>query len=150
MIYRKIAKNDYPWSLLLEADPSRERVQSYLHTGECVGVFDADLLVGVFVLVVRESHVAELMNIAVASPFRGRGYGKRLLQECVRRARAAGLRKLEVGTCNSSLDQLGFYQKCGFRIVGVERDFFVLNYSEPIEEHGIRCRDMIRLSKEID
>lgn len=38
------------------------------------------------------------------------------------------------------------YQKCGFRIVGIDRDFFTDHYPEPIYENGIWCRDMIRLS----
>ena len=52
---------------------------------------------------------------------------------------------VEVGTGNSSLDALAFYQRAGFRIVGVIPDFFVDNYPEPIVENGIRCIDMVRL-----
>ncbi|MNW16937.1 putative N-acetyltransferase YvbK [compost metagenome] len=45
--------------------------------------------------------------------------------------------------------QLYLYQKCGFRIVGVDVDFFVRHYEEAIEENGIPCRDMIRLAMDI-
>jgi hypothetical protein len=37
------------------------------------------------------------------------------------------------------------YQKCGFRIVGVDFDFFRRTHPEPIYENGIECRDMIRM-----
>ncbi|KHF37127.1 putative N-acetyltransferase YvbK [Paenibacillus sp. P1XP2] len=50
-----------------------------------------------------------------------------------------------VRTGNSSLNQLGLYQKCGFRMVRIERDYFVNNYPEPIFENGIPCRDQIVL-----
>lgn len=53
---------------------------------------------------------------------------------------------LEVGTGNSSISQLAFYQKCGFRIVGVDKDFFKRHYEERIIENGIECIDMIRLN----
>lgn len=57
--------------------------------------------------------------------------------------------ELMIGTGNSSINQLALYQKCGFRVIGVERDFFINNYDEPIFENGIQCVDMIRLSIEI-
>jgi len=40
------------------------------------------------------------------------------------------------------------YQKCGFRIVGVELDYFRKNHEEKIFENGIECRDMIRMRME--
>jgi hypothetical protein len=44
---------------------------------------------------------------------------------------------------------LALYQKCGFRIVGVDLDFFIRHYPEKIYENGIQCRDMIRLSLDL-
>lgn len=66
------------------------------------------------------------------------------------RKNKAAVRDLRiVGTGNSSLDQLAFYQKGGFRICGVDRDFFVQNYDQQIVENAIQCLDMIRLSMEL-
>lgn len=56
-----------------------------------------------------------------------------------------GFETVEIGTGNSSIDQLAFYQKCGFRIAAIDPDFFIRHYPEPIFENGIQCRDMIRL-----
>jgi ribosomal protein S18 acetylase RimI-like enzyme len=53
---------------------------------------------------------------------------------------------LEVGTGNSSIGQLALYQKCGFRITGIDYNYFIRHYDEPIFENGIPCRDMIRLA----
>ncbi len=146
MTFAEIDGEPTPWALLLEADPSRERIESYLHSGTVVGMFDDDSLVGVFVLSPVHNGSIELMNIAVDAPYRGQGYGTRLLAEAIGRGRALGARQITVGTGNSSLAQLAFYQKAGFRIVGVDPDFFIRNYPEPIEENGIPCRDMIRLA----
>lgn len=106
-------------------------------------------MIGVFVLLDQSEDIAELMNIAIAEGFRGRGFGKILIQEAIAVARGSGMKQLEVGTGNSSLDQLAFYQKAGFRIVGVDRGFFHRNYKEEIVENGIRCLDMIRLSMDL-
>ena len=38
-------------------------------------------------------------------------------------------------------------QKCGFRITGIDIDFFIRCYQEEIFENGIQCRDMIRLTQ---
>jgi ribosomal protein S18 acetylase RimI-like enzyme len=143
-----------PWGLLLLADPSRPRVEAYLADGLCYVATLAkplpgaasDAVIGVFVLAATRPHVYELMNVAVAENHQGRGRGKQLVHAAIVEARRLGAEVLEVGTGNSSLQQLALYQKCGFRIVGVERDFFKEGYGAEIYENGIRCLDMIRLS----
>jgi ribosomal protein S18 acetylase RimI-like enzyme len=138
-----------PWDLLLDADPSRERVQSYLDPEWTRVAHDESATLGVYVLARRDAHRFELMNIAVREDCRGTGLGRRLLGHAIGLAEAKGGRIVEVGTGNSSFDALAFYQRAGFRIVGVIRDFFVDNYPEPIVENGIRCRDMVRLELEL-
>lgn len=138
-----------PWDLLLLADPSRNKVESYLSQGDCYVALIDSSVVGVFVLLEIEARVVELMNIAVSPIYQGKGLGKLLLHETIAVARRNGFRHLEVGTGNSSLDQLAFYQKGGFRICGVDRDFFVRNYDQQIVENGIQCLDMIRLAMDL-
>ena len=41
---------DYPWDLLLLADPSRELVDCYLKTSDCFAAFSGDKPVGVIVV----------------------------------------------------------------------------------------------------
>ena len=36
------------------------------------------------------------------------------------------------------------YQPEGFRVFAVERDFFLVNYEEPIYENGIQLKEMLR------
>jgi len=150
MTFAELVGPDYPWELLLDADPFVDRIRSYLASSVCIGMFDGDLIVGVIVLSSPDLASVEIMNIAIAPAVRGRGYGKQLIEECIRRARAQGVTQIKVGTGNSSLDQLAFYQKCGFRITGVDCDFFLDNYPESIEENGILCRDLVRLTMELD
>lgn len=135
-----------PWDLLLLADPSRSLIEAYLAQGDCFVAHLEGRQIGVFVLIAIDSDSYELKNIAVAEAEQGQGIGKLLLQAAIQETKSRGGKKLLVGTGNSSLKQLAFYQKCDFRIVGVEPDFFVHHYDEPIIENGIRCLDMVRLS----
>ncbi|QPC47863.1 GNAT family N-acetyltransferase [Mangrovibacillus cuniculi] len=136
-----------PLDLLLLADPSEELVKEYLQKGQCYVAEDGAEIIGVYVLLPTSNENVELINVAVVEKYHGKGIGKQLVLDAVERARMKGFKTIEVGTGNSSIGQLALYQKCGFRIIGVDQDFFVRNYDEEIFENGIQCRDMIRLSQ---
>ena len=138
-----------PMELLLLADPSRTIVEEYIQRGKCYVAEEEEEVVGVFVLLATRPKTVELVNIAVKETMQGNGLGKQLIQWAIQEAEKNGYQRIEVGTGNSSIGQLALYQKCGFRIVGVDLDFFVHHYSEVIIENGIRCRDMIRLSRDL-
>ncbi|MFD2383035.1 GNAT family N-acetyltransferase [Paenibacillus xanthanilyticus] len=134
-----------PYELLLLADPSKPLVDGYLSKGSChVAELDGETI-GVFVLLEKHAGTLEIMNIAVAERYQGRGFGKALLAAAVEEARRRGAAFMEIGTGNSGFQQLYMYQKCGFRMMSIDHDFFVRNYEEPIVENGIPCRDMVRL-----
>lgn len=147
---RALHENDrVPYDLLLTADPSADNIDGYLKRGECyVAVLD-DRIVGAYVLLQTRPKTMEIMNIAVDAAYQGKGIGRLLVQNAMDMAKVYGAETLEIGTGNSSLYQLGLYQKCGFRIMGIERDFFTKHYTEEIWENGIKCVDMIRLSMEL-
>jgi ribosomal protein S18 acetylase RimI-like enzyme len=136
---------ELPWRLLLDADPSRARIERYLSDALTRIAKRDDDVIGVYALQQRDGTTFELMNIAVAEAYQGTGLGRRLLGHAIGLAESQGARVIDVGTGNSSFDALRFYQRAGFRVVGVEPDFFTNNYAEPIVEDGIRCVDMIRL-----
>ncbi|WP_213525115.1 GNAT family N-acetyltransferase [Paenibacillus sp. J31TS4] len=139
-----------PMELLLLADPSEPLVLEYLERGMCYLAESEDgVTVGVYVLLPTRPETVELVNVAVAEPLHGRGIGKRLVQHAVRTAAEAGFRTIEVGTGSTGVAQLALYQKCGFRMTGIDRDFFVRHYAEPIYENGMRLRDMVRLSQDL-
>ncbi|RDW19746.1 GNAT family N-acetyltransferase [Oceanobacillus chungangensis] len=138
-----------PMELLLSADPSRELVEEYLAAGNCFIARNRDEIIAVYVLLPINATTIELMNIAVAEKEQGKGIGKELINHAIEYARKQGYSAIQVGTGNSSIGQLALYQKCGFRIIGIEPDFFVRNYEEQIIENGIICRDMIRLERKL-
>jgi len=101
-------------------------------------------LAGAAVVRWEEDETSEILYIAVAADLRGRGYGKQIMQAlreelCRRRGHA-----LLVGTANAALENIAFYQKCGFRMFEIRRDYFAY-IQPPISEHGIVLRDMLVL-----
>ena len=138
-----------PMNLLLLADPCESIVNRYITRGQSYIAKLKNEIVGIYVLLPTRPETVELVNIAVKEVYHGKGIGKKLVYHAMKTARSQGYKTMEIGTGNSSIDKLALYQKCGFRIIGVDIDFFTRHYSIKIIEHGIHCRDMIRLSQDL-
>ncbi|MFJ8260632.1 GNAT family N-acetyltransferase [Rummeliibacillus sp. NPDC094406] len=138
-----------PLDLLLIADPSELLIEEYLLRGECFVAENENQTIGVYVLLPTRPETVELVNIAVIENLHNRGIGKQLVLHAIQTAKSRGYKTIEVGTGNSSIGQLALYQKCGFRIIGVDLEFFIRHYTKEIFENGIQCRDMIRLSQDL-
>lgn len=130
-----------PMDLLLLADPSQTLIEEYVQRGECFVAESDNQIIGVYVLLPTRPETVELVNIAVVENQHGRGIGKQLVMNAIQIAKSKGYKTIEVGTGNSSIGQLALYQICGFRITGVDIDFFIRHYPEEIFENGIQCRD---------
>ncbi len=121
-------------------------VESYIHCGQCFVAESKGEIIGEYVLIDTRPQTAEIVNVAVVERKHGNGIGKQLVHHAIETAKSMEYKTIELGTGNSSVGQLALYQKCGFRIIGVDMDFFTIHYDEPIYENGIQCRDMIRLA----
>ena len=62
--------------------------------------------------------VAEV-SVYVSDAARGRGVGRRLLEELVRASEEAGIWTLQAGIFPENVSSLSIHQHCGFRVVGV-------------------------------
>ena len=130
--------------LLLLADPSEAKVRTYLPESKCFVASSAGAVVGACVVKPLSAGAHELMCIAVQPACQKSGHGSALLKWVIDFYRKSGATQLEVGTGTFGY-QLAFYQKLGFRVSGIDHDFFVKNYPEPIFENGIQLFDMLRL-----
>ncbi len=133
------------WKLLLCADPSEALIRAYLSEEYTRLAVHADRYVGVYVLNQVAPMLFELKNIAIEKSYRGIGLGRRMLGHAIGLAEARGAREIVVSTGNSSLSNLKFYQRMGFRIQAVEPDYYQRHYAEPIIEGGLRCLDRLEL-----
>lgn len=138
-----------PMALLLLADPSEKLVQEYVQRGQCFIAEKEERVVGVYVLLPTRPGTVELVNLAVQENLQGQGMGKKLVLHAIEQAKSLGYQTIEVGTGSTGVAQLALYQKCGFRMVGIDRDFFIRHYTEEIYENGIQLRDMVRLSQDL-
>ncbi len=125
-----------PWSLLLSADGPKPEIEKYLARGE------------LWLAVCGDEW--EIMNLAVLQSVQRKGIGTRLLNKARTLARQQGAHRLEVGTGNGGAGQLVFYQRFGFRIVGVDVNFFVKRWHKVWKQNGIPLRDMVRMDIAFD
>lgn len=148
---RQIRPEDpIPYSLLLLADPSKEMVDRYLFDNSNIYLACQEAeSIGVCVLHKLNEHMAEIKNIAINPIWERRGIATSLLKETISNAKTLGLKRLIIGTANASVGQLYLYQKVGFEIEGIKRNFFIDNYPQPIFENGIACKHMIMLGMEL-
>jgi ribosomal protein S18 acetylase RimI-like enzyme len=140
-----VRPNQYPWDLLLLADPCRGLVEKYLRDALVLASTDRGEILGVVVITSLSHSSWEIKNLAVSPAHQGRGLGKALLRSALDLSKSRGAHEVWIGTGNSSLNQLGLYQRMGFRMVEIVQDFFTQHYAEEIVENGIPCRDMVRL-----
>jgi ribosomal protein S18 acetylase RimI-like enzyme len=139
--------------LLLLADESEQQVRSYMRQGELYAFHTSDApepAAGV-VLVIDAEHGVELKAVAVRADSQGRGVGLKMLREVLEDLRARGVKRVVVGTANAGVGQLAYYQKAGFRLLHIERDFFspARGYPAHMEDNGIRLRDMVWMDQEL-
>ncbi|HRP56183.1 GNAT family N-acetyltransferase [Agriterribacter sp.] len=143
-------KDSIPYHLLLLADETTDAIDKYIHDS---GIYtikaNGGESIGVYVLRQVNKDTAEIKNIAVAEAFQNRGIGRLLIDDAIARAREAGYREIIVGTADTGTRQLRFYEKNGFEVFDIKKDFFISNYPQPIYEHGIQLKDMIMLRKQI-
>ncbi|MGR3763981.1 GNAT family N-acetyltransferase [Rossellomorea sp. NS-SX7] len=134
--------------LLLIGDESEEMIMNYLHDGDIYTIWDRGERIGIIHVLPHSPISAEIKNIGLLNGFQGKGIGKKVMKLLEEILVKDGVLDLSVGTANSSIENLAFYQKCGFRIDEIKQDFF-LQYPRPIVENGIRALDMLVLKKSI-
>lgn len=145
ILIQEVPVKNAQMELLLLADPSEDKIRSYLSGSKCFAASIDAVVVGACVVQPRDIYSYELMSIAVHPAYQKLGYGTALLSWVIDFYRNAGAWQLEVGTGTFGY-QLAFYQRHGFRVASIDHDFFIKNYPEPIFEDGIQLYDMLRLT----
>lgn len=137
----KIAEKRSYYPLLLDADPSEKMLEKYLSEGKMFAFSTEGQVVGVIVVLPLSTTDIELKNIAVLPEKQGQGIGRRMI-DFIACHYTDRFENLYVGTADSGI---AFYQKCGFEVSHIVKNFFTDNYPEPIIDNGCQCIDMIYL-----
>jgi ribosomal protein S18 acetylase RimI-like enzyme len=140
-----------PLLLLADTEP---QVRGYLQHGDLYALRGADGgLLGVTLVLPdsAEPGTAELKAVAIDPTQHNRGLGRRMLASVLAELRARGFRRSVVGTSNAGIGQIAFYQKAGFRLWRIERDYFTpqKGYEPDERENGLPHRDMIWFDQEL-
>jgi GNAT superfamily N-acetyltransferase len=138
--------------LLLLADESELAVRDYYQQGDLYALADETRRpLGMILAIPDHDGWVELKAVAVDAALHGQGIGKRLLAVVLADLKARGVKRVVVGTGNSDSGPLVYYQKAGFRLWKIERDFFspARGYREVLAENGIPLRDMVWMDQQL-
>jgi L-amino acid N-acyltransferase YncA len=77
-------------------------------------------------------------SVYIAESARGRGVGRALMEELIRRSEAAGIWTIQTGIFPENTASLALHERVGFRVVGLR---------ERLGEHHGRWRDVVFLER---
>ncbi len=132
--------------LLLAGDEQESMIDTYLDRGDMFALYDGDLK-SICVVTDEGDGICELKNIATYEAYRGRGYGRRLIEHIFEHYRGR-CRIMFVGTGDLP-HILRFYGRCGFTVSHRIENFFVDHYDHPIFDCGEQLIDMVYLQKNL-
>ena len=131
------------------ADPSRCLIDKYICKSKVFTATEKDQTVGVIVLYPLSKRAVEIKNLAVISEFRRKGIGLSLIEKAIEISILCKYKSIYIGTANSSIGQFYWYQKLGFDLVKIRRNFFSDHYPEPIYENGLQAKHLLVLKKQL-
>ncbi|MCF2857748.1 GNAT family N-acetyltransferase [Pseudoalteromonas sp. SMS1] len=140
----ELTQEELPLSLLLEADPSERKIASYIHDSKCYVAKQNNQIIAVCIVKPLSSQHCEICNIAVVPDKQKLGVGTRILNYVIAQLKADKYHRVELGTGTFGY-QLTYYQRRGFRVESVEKDYFVRHYNQPLFENGIQHQDRLKL-----
>jgi ribosomal-protein-alanine N-acetyltransferase len=111
---------DFPWSHGVFRD-------CLLAGYTCIVLERADIVAGYGILSVAAGE-AHVLNLCVDPEYRRLGYGDRLLDEMLRRAKAASVKEVFLEVRPSNVNALSLYRKKGFRQIAHRRAYYQARY----------------------
>jgi ribosomal protein S18 acetylase RimI-like enzyme len=138
-------------ALFAEADDSDEQIAGYRDLGEVLVTVDEGKIIGhAQVVGTDEQGIFEIKSLAVREDRRSQGVGAKLVAAACEYCRQRGGHLVLVATAAASIPALQFYQRQGFRVQRVIRDFYSPERGyRPLDLNGIRLRDEIILDLDL-
>ena len=135
--------------LLFRADDSASEVDGYIDAGALYLWMDGDTVLGHVLVTPAGENIAELKNLAVDAAIRGQGIGQQMIAAVGAELAATGITRVLVATSAADTGNLHFYQRCGFRLLRVERDVFTpaRGYAGDFRIDGILAVDQVVMDR---
>ncbi len=125
--------------IMIAGDPEIKSINNYIDLGTLIAMYDDNnKCVGVCHYSETDKHKVELNNISLLENLRGKGLGTKLLKYTINNIFECGYDCVELGTGNSSIFNLAFYQKNGFELTEIWHNYFIDKYDNPIFENNIQ------------
>ena len=80
----------------------------------------------------------QIINLAVRAPFRGRGYGRLLVDAAEEYCRKSGIVSVSLEVRVSNAPAIALYEKCGYIRAGIRRGF----YRDPREDAAVMIKNL--------
>lgn len=133
--------------LFSEADDSESEIARYRDLGTVLVAEDDGEIIGhVQIVETDEPEVFEIKSLAVAEARRSAGVGAALVRAALDHCREREVRSVQLATAAASIEALKFYQRLGFRLQRIIRDFYSADRGyRPLLLNGIPLRDEVIL-----
>ena len=133
--------------LIRLAEDSETQLATAIDLGTMYAVDD----IGVVLMLDHAPRERELRYVAVAEAHQRKGVGKAMLADVAEAERTRGSARLLVGTTSADPGNLDFYQRCGFRLQSIERDYFTpaRGYPPDFVLNGLPAVDMVWMDMEL-
>ena len=140
-----IENDKVPYELLYLADEDDDQINKYRGSAIFWAAKKDDEILGMIGLNELNTAEIEIVCIAVYEKYENRKIGTELIEQAIAYSKKKLYKEIIIKTGNAGIKQLYLYQRCGFRLDSVNKDYFIKNYSVPIYENSIRCPDQVVL-----
>jgi len=140
-----------PFRLLLLADEEEDAIRKYIYNSSVYTLYykpQKDPIAVIAISRANESEI-EIKNIGVLESFRNNGIGSLLINYVKEIAYKENYTEIIVGTADSGINQIRFYERNGFVKYAVKKNYFIDNYSRPIVDDGVLLKDMVMLKMKL-
>jgi GNAT superfamily N-acetyltransferase len=135
-------------ALLRTAGESLPRVIRYMSTcTPFVGLVQGKPVANA--LVEMKPDCCDIVILAVAEDYQGKGYGRELLAYVMDYVRSQGVRYAEIGCGNADVRLQTMFQKAGFRFHAILQDYLLEDNKVAAVLGGILNRDRIRFRADL-
>ena len=145
--YNKLSLNDTDSIILIENQNSHnpwsknQIIESILNpTNLCYSISINNQIIG-FLMAMSAIDTADILNISINKDYQGKGYGKKLLHNLIKKLKDRTIGQLILEVRKSNQAAITFYLKHGFEEISLRKNYYMINSKHPNQkEDGIIMR----------